>query len=515
MWTGMMHGRESMSKVDTAWLRMEGPTNLMMITGVMVLREPLSLVRLKHIVSARFLSYRRFRQRVLDLGAQAFWEDAADFDLDQHVSLLKLPAGAGHAELQECVSKLASTALDQSRPLWQFQLIPHYAGGSAVVVRIHHCYADGMALVQVMLALTDRDARVRKDVPAAPSPMPDTSFFDRLLAPARQGIDQVSGLIDGARKAAAEFGQHPQATAESLAAKAKSGLRDVADIARELGAALLLPDDPDTPFKGRLGATKRVAWCAPLPLDEVKAVGKALDATVNDILLACAAGALRGYLKDIGSPVDGVTIRASVPVNLRSAAQSRELGNHFGLVFLSLPIGEANPLARLAAVRQSMRELKGSKQAMVTFGLLSALGMSPASLQKPAFELLSRKATTVATNVPGPTAPLFLAGSAIEQMLFWVPQTGSIGMGISIFSYAGQVQFGLICDTELVPDPERISDRFGPELEKLVLLALMADGEEPITPEHADASLRHFTAVRPIKSAGKARVQRKRSKVRA
>ena len=166
-------------------------------------------------------------------------------------------------------------------------------------------------------------------------------------------------------------------------------------------------------------------------------------------------------------------IRATVPVNLRPLEHAHKLGNHFGLVFLTLPLTCANPLDRLYSVNARMQELKNSKQAAVTFGLLSALGMVPSAIQKPVLDALSKKATAVLTNVPGPQHPLWLAGSKMNEMMFWVPQNGNIGLGISILSYNGKVFFGLISDRRLVPEPKKIIDRLQSEFEKLMYLGMM------------------------------------------
>jgi WS/DGAT/MGAT family acyltransferase len=222
------------------------------------------------------------------------------------------------------------------------------------------------------------------------------------------------------------------------------------------------------------GIAKRVAWADPLPLPEVKAVGKALDASVNDVLLSCVAGALREYLVEKGDSVADVSVRALVPVNLRPLEKAYRLGNQFGLVFLDLPLGIANPVARLYAVRENMRALKGSYQPVLTLGLLAAVGAGPKLLQDQLLQALSRNGTAVMTNVPGPQVPLYVAGAKIEGFMFWVPQAGDIGMGVSILSYNGTVQFGLITDRGLVPDPEGVIRRFRPEFDKLVLTALMA-----------------------------------------
>jgi hypothetical protein len=149
------------------------------------------------------------------------------------------------------------------------------------------------------------------------------------------------------------------------------------------------------------------------------------------------------------------------------------LGNHFGLVFLELPVGIRDPLVRVAEIHAAMSALKGSYQPVLTLGLMAALGMMPGSVEAAAIDLLSTKATAVATNVPGPRQPMFLAGRRISRLIFWVPQSGDIGLGLSILSYAGQVQFGLIADYKRVPDPDEVTARFQQEFEKLVLSLLL------------------------------------------
>jgi len=478
---------EPMTKVDTAWLRMESPTNLMMITGIMIFTRRLELKKLKRLIATRFLAFRRFRQKAVDNGGSAVWQTDADFDLDWHVKLAALPGRADNNELEKFASELASTPLDHARPLWQFQLIENYADGVSVLIsRIHHCYADGLALVQVMLSLTDAapNPEKRKELTKVWQPKDQGSVFERLLQPARAGLAKAIEFGSKALDKGGELMRDPALAA----AIAKEG----GEITRELAIALSLADDPPTAFKGPLGVSKRCAWADPLPLEEVKTIGKLLGATVNDVLLACAAGAMRSYLRDAGEDVDGLTIRATVPVNLRPLEHAKKLGNHFGLVFLELPIGEGNPLRRLERVAASMRELKRSRQAALTFGLLAAVGMAPAAIQQMALELFSRKATTVATNVPGPQMPLYLAGCEVREIMFWVPQNGTIGMGLSILSYNGRVHFGVIADAKRVTDPDSLARRFGREVEKLTLIALMEDWSADIGAPDAEATLRRY-----------------------
>ena len=474
--------REPISKVDTAWLRMEQPTNLMMITGILLLASPMSIDRFKKTIEQRFLSFKRFRQRAVDTPRGAFWEIDPDFDIDLHVRRTALPGKADLAELQDYVSDLASTPLDKSRPLWQFHLVENYKGGPVLVTRIHHCIADGIALVQVFLTLTDPGPDPRpsaKDSQTWRKRRADESgIFRRLMDPARDGLASMGVLGQKAVEEIIGLIQEPE--------RAAFYAGEAGEIAAELVNSLTLPSDPETRFRGQLGARKQVAWAEPLALKDVKAISKCLGCTVNDLLIAAVTGALHGYMRDKGDePPAELEIRATVPVNLRPLEHAAELGNHFGLVFLPLPVGEVNPLLRLLRVRQSMNELKASRQAEVAFGLLAALGMGPSVLQKPALNELSKKASTVLTNVPGPQQPLYLAGSLIDGMMFWVPQNGGIGLGISILSYNEQVFFGLISDRKLVPDPEAVIRRFQPEFEKFLYLVLLTDPDSPLQAEDA------------------------------
>jgi diacylglycerol O-acyltransferase len=480
--------REPISKVDTAWLRMEQPTNLMMINGVVVLdREP-DFESLLRVLEQRLLVFRRFRQKAVDAAGGAHWETDRDFDIRNHVRCVALPGAAGRAELEALVEELASTPLDKSRPLWQYHLVENYAGGPAVIMRIHHCIADGIALVQVFLSLTDPTPEGR---PSASQPevwkrrrADESPVFARLLEPAREGLGFAAQVGRRMLEEGRKILDNP-----SLAGRYAA---ETAELARELVHSLTLPDDPVTRFKGRLGVRKLVAWAEPIVLDEVKAVSKAFGCTVNDVLIAAVTGALRAYMIAAGDRPEGLPeIRATVPVNLRPLEHARELGNHFGLVFLSLPLGVVNPLQRLYEVNARMDELKASKQATVSIGILAALGLAPAPVQQPVLDMLSRKATTVLTNVPGPQHPLYFAGAGIREMMFWVPQNGSIGLGISILSYDGKVFFGLMSDRGLVPDPQRIISRFRPEFDKLLYLALMLPLEGRPNIRTADTLLEH------------------------
>jgi hypothetical protein len=158
-----------------------------------------------------------------------------------------------------------------------------------------------------------------------------------------------------------------------------------------------------------------------------------------------------------------------------------KLGNKFGLVFLSLPISTADPLQRLSEVHSRMEELKSSSEAGVILAALNVVGLSTSQIQDLVVAILAKKATAVLTNVPGPPIPLFLAGREIEDLMFWVPQAGRLGLGISILSYAGKVYMGVATDVKLIPDPDRVVDHFYTELDLLL---------ESVQPAAAEASVK-------------------------
>ncbi|MEX0914279.1 MAG: wax ester/triacylglycerol synthase family O-acyltransferase, partial [Wenzhouxiangellaceae bacterium] len=383
--------RQPIAKVDTAWLRMEQPTNLMMITGVIVLREAVDFEKLKEVVASRFLAFPRFRQKAVQTARGCWWEDDEEFELTSHIRRIALPGDAGKKELEEFVSELASTPLDKYRPLWQFHFIENYIEGPTLVMRIHHCYADGMALMQVMLSLTDSDrekstARIKPDQWTRRRAR-ESNVFKRLMEPAREGIDAVQHLGFMLVEEAAHLLREPS--------QASAYADSASEILSELATMLLLSDDPPSRFKGKLGVRKKVAWTDPLPLLEVKAISQALGCTVNDVLIGIMTGALHRYLLDYGEDPSELEVRATIPVNLRPLEHARDLGNHFGAVFLDLPIWEPNPLARVYRVAENMHHLKNSKQATVSLGLLATVGMAPAAVQQAALELFARKATTV------------------------------------------------------------------------------------------------------------------------
>jgi WS/DGAT/MGAT family acyltransferase len=465
---------ERMSRVDTAWLRMDNHVNLMMIVGVWFLRPGVTAEQVRERVADKLLKYGRFRQRVVEDAMGALWVDDDAFDLERHVVRERLRRRPGQTEeqaLQARVAQLATTPLDRRRPLWQFHVVERYDGGSALIARIHHCIADGIALISVMLSITDGGQDPPPRRPREADEDPDADWLsDAVLKPLTDLTVKAIGMTGEGMVKSMDLLANPHNGVMGGVEMARTGVQLLSDVA----ALALMPDDSPTRLKGHGVGQKVVSWSRPLPLDPVKAVGKALGCSVNDVLLSCAAGAIGHYLREQGDDTSGQEIRAMVPVNLRPLEKAYKLGNRFGLVPLVLPIGLEHPLERLAAVNVRMAELKGSYQPVLAFAVLAVAGLLVKPAQDALLGLFARKTTAVMTNVPGPREPLRFCGSTLEQTMFWVPQSGDIGMGVSILSYGGGVQFGLITDRKLCPDPEKIIAGFEPEFEKLVYSVLLA-----------------------------------------
>ncbi|HTP09500.1 MAG TPA: wax ester/triacylglycerol synthase family O-acyltransferase, partial [Anaerolineae bacterium] len=436
---------EFFTGVDAAWLRMDRPGNLAQIAGVMIFDKPIERARLIELVHERLLIYDRFQQRVreplLGLGLPR-WEVDPQFDLNYHLPQISLPAPAGQVELQQLVGDLMGQPLDRAHPLWRFYCIDNYQDGCALVPVLHHCIADGLALVQVLLALTD--------------PQPDVSTFQRPASTDRTAVNRsgsapfrpLTQLIDAAssltRTAARE-------TLLTLSEPAR--VTQVASLgALGVNAAsklLLISPDQRTIINGTCGVEKRAAWSAAIPLTDVVRVGRALRGTVNDVLLATATGALRRYMEERGQDVTGINVRAMVPVSIRASKDLNKLGNQFGLIILPLPVGLRDPLQRLHVLKRRMDDIKDTPEALVAFGVLSLMGLTPHQIEKVIIDFFAAKTSAVMTNVPGPRRPIYLAGQRLRSLMFWVPRAGDIGLGLSIISYAGDVYVGIATDVGL------------------------------------------------------------------
>jgi len=458
-------GRPSrpMAAVDAAWLRMDEPENLMLIHGVLVFDGPVTAEEIRRVVAERLLTIPRFRHRIVrgTDGGHA-WEEVAEPDLARHVVVHALPGAAGEAELRQAVGRWLGEPLDPSLPPWQFLVVERYGDGeSALVGRLHHAIGDGIALMLVLLSLADLSRGPDGGV-CDPADNPFAALFDR----ARRDLEAVRRATEEVMPEGMKLLLNP-----AQALRQAGRMLRAAGVTDALGRLTLRGRDPRTVFKGPLGVEKRVAWSEAVPLAEVRRIAQGVGATVTDVLSTAAAGALRRYLLAHGEPPARLSFRAAVPVNLRPLGEMTDLGNRFGLVFLGLPVGIADPRERLAELRRRMQALKRSAEPLVVFRILQVLGRSPLWVQKAVVKILATKTTAVLTSVPGPARPLYLAGRRIRDFFFWVPQAGRVGLGISILSYDGRVRLGVATDAGLVPDPQRIVEGFHAELAAMAELA--------------------------------------------
>jgi WS/DGAT/MGAT family acyltransferase len=424
-----------MSAVDSAWLRMDSPGNLLVVNAVFWTDEPADLDALRAVIGERMVDrFPRFRQRAgssrIPMG-RAEWVDDEDFDVAHHFRYVTLEPPGDEAALQAYVSSQTGLPLDPARPLWEVHFISGFGQGSATFFRIHHAIADGIALTRVMLSLTD-------DGPEdAFRPVRDPSSTQSLLDAAEWLVSNGLGLV-----------RHPS----RIAGLARTALKDTTRLVH----LATLPTKPKSVLSGRVVETKLVTWTPPIPLADIKAIGRQAGTTVNDVLLAALAGAMGDYLEQRGTPLPDV--RVMVPVNLRplDAPLPPELGNEFGFYFVDLPTGPMTPRERLDEMHRRVEEIKGSPEALVAFGVLAGLGASPKVVEDIGVAFFGSKAAGVVTNVPGPREPVYLAGARVAGFIGWVPRAGDMGFGVSISSYAGQVTVGFSTDAELMPDPDRL-----------------------------------------------------------
>ncbi len=481
--------RETFYSVDATWLHMDAPANMVMIAGLALFDDVVDFARLRDVLEQQLLRFSRFQQRVreplLPIGLPR-WEPDPHFDLDAHLHRVALPEPADWPALVELIEDLLRTPLPHGKPLWQMHLIERCGRGSALLTRLSHAMADGAALMRVVNAITSTSPT---GGPVEPGPTAKAK---------RHGLVEA---VDRAFSAVEEGARFPGRLLRSGADLAADPARlvNLADLAVDgtlaLGKLLFILPDPSTPLKGRCGVTKRVAVSDPLSLAQVKAIGQALGGKVNDVLLSAATGGFRKYLEQRGAVVDGVSIRGIIPVYLRAGQEAPTNGNAFGLTFLDLPIGVADPVRRLRVLKRRMDAIKRTPEAPVAYGIMRGMGLTPAPVERLISLVFGLKGTAVMTNVAGPAEVRYMAGTRIRRLMFWVPQPAGLAVGLSIMSYAGEITLGLATDARVVPDPGTILRGFAEEYQELERRAALAQ------PAARKATARH--AKKHAAAAGK------------
>jgi diacylglycerol O-acyltransferase len=439
------------SGIDTAWLQLEQETNRMVVHGVLFCDGPVDLDALRTRVQERWVdTYPGFRQRPTwptgSVGL-ARWVDAPP-DLTAHVTTMALEEPGDDVTLAHRLGELMSQPLPDDRPWWRIELVTGYVGGSAVHVAIHHGLADGVALSHLFHVLADGadeggTADPRTPAAYAQPPQPARAVHDLQLL-GREVRDRAASSWRFLRRSGTPEG------ASELLATGRAVMSSAMLLARP-------PQEKPSPLQGRPGVAKTARWTSEVPLDTVKAAGKVAGGSVNDVVCAAIAGALRTFLGDVDVP----RLRAVMPTNLRPLDQpiSAELGNEFGLVLPPMPTDEPDPTRRVERMHRAMATIKRTNQALASFSGIAAAGVGTPAHTQGLVGRYARAASLIISNVPGPLEELALDGVRVRDLMFWVPCSGNLGLGVSVLSYAGRIRLGVNADLGLLGGEDGV-DRF-------------------------------------------------------
>jgi diacylglycerol O-acyltransferase / wax synthase len=457
---------DRLTPVDASFLHQEGPVSHMHIGGLTIMEgPPPSMEDFLEQIRMRLHLVPRYRHKLahtaLDSG-RPVWVDDPSFNLDYHVRHTALPAPGTFVQLQDLTARIFSQQLDRSKPLWEMWLIEGLQENRfALITKTHHSLIDGIAGVDLATVLFDLSPdpppMTSSGRPWKPHPEPGTVHLVTagLIGAVRTGVTLAEGAIDALT--------HPE--------RALARAREAAEGVGEIIWAGLNPA-PETPLNVPIGPHRRfVAVTA--ELDDFKTVKNAFGGTVNDVVLAVVAGALRSFLISRGRRTEGVEMRALVPVSVRTEDEHHRGGNRIVVMRGPLPVYIADPLDRLRFVSQAMAGLKESKQALGAEVISGAQSFAPPTILAQASRLnfSTRLFNLIVTNVPGPQFPLYVLGREMLQAIpvAFLPENHALA--IAIMSYNGQLNFGLLGDFDALPDIDVIGENLAAELAGLVSMA--------------------------------------------
>jgi WS/DGAT/MGAT family acyltransferase len=463
---------DRLTALDASFLHQEGPESHMHIGALTTFDgPPPTFDELIALISSRLHLVPRYRQRLartpLDRG-RPVWIDDADFRLEYHVRHVALPEPGDRGQLLTLLSRIFSTQLDRRRPLWELWFVEGLAGGGfAFIFKTHHAVIDGIAGVDLATVIFDLESEGEPE----PTSQPDWTPGRRpgplellALGAARDARDSL-GLVTGALAA----GVHPQRAA-----------RRVLDAAGGIGEIVwaALNPAPETPLNVPIGPHRRFVTVAGR-LEDFKTIKNTFGGTVNDVVLAVVTGALREFLEARGVRTDGLELRALVPVSLRGESGGGEvIGNQLAAMRATLPVYIADPLARLEAVRASMEGIKESRQALGAEVLAGVQNFAPPTIlaQASRINFSTRLFNLLVTNLPGPQVPLYVLGREIREVypIAFLPRDHALA--VAIMSYNGQMNFGLLADSQALPELDRLGGWLSDAVDELLALARAAAG---------------------------------------
>ena len=437
---------DRMSPLDASFLHVEDDVSHMHIASVALFEgQPPAYDEIVEMVHSKLHEVPRYRQKVrfvpLELG-RPVWVDDPHFNLRYHIRHTALPSPGSREQLCNLVGRIMSQQLDRAKPLWELWIAEGLEdGGWAILSKTHHCMVDGVSGTDLLTVVMDRTRKPRRKKPEKWEPEAEPSDLRlvadslrvRLVSPYEM-VRSVRSAFRGPRRIAQRMGE----------------------VARGLGTfGSMIRSGPPSELNGPIGPHRRWNW-AQTSLDEIRQIRKAHGGTVNDVVLAAITRGFRDLLRSRGEAIVGRRVRTLVPVSVRRADEKGTLNNRVSAVFPELPVGIDDPLERLGSIREQMDGLKERKQAVAAEALTQMSGFAPPMLLSLGARIFSRlpqrRVQTVTTNVPGPQEPLYAAGRRMTQAMPYVPLTGYVRLGVAIFSYVGQVNFGVTGDYETAPD---------------------------------------------------------------
>jgi WS/DGAT/MGAT family acyltransferase len=451
---------DRLSPLDASFLFMEESTTPMHVGGLMTFDDTPDFDPDRFVaqIGERLAGVPRYRQKIREVPVHLglpVWVDDPGFELDYHVRRSALPAPGTDAQLRELVGRLMSRQLDRARPLWEIYLVEGLSDDRfAIVTKIHHAMVDGLSSIDVGTVLLD----------VSPTPR-ESPADDWHPAPEPSGLELAADAV-----------QEQLLRPQLVFGTAQRALLDVQSVARTGGAMLAAARSasrpaPANPLNAPIGKQRRYATSAGA-LDEYKAIRKEHGGTVNDVVLTVVTGALRRWMTTRGEPVRATTtVRAMVPVSVRARSTGGKMGNQISALFVDLPVGEPDPVARLKAISAAMAGHKGSGHAIGASALIGLVGLATPTLHSMSARLTSsmssRVFNVVVTNVPGPQFPLYAMGARMRDMYPVVPLAKGQAVSIGITSYDGGVFYGLNADRDAMGDVDVLADAIGASLAEL------------------------------------------------
>lgn len=460
---------DRLSPLDVSFLYLEEPTTPMHVGGVAVFKPPrdgFDYDKLVDLIEQRLALVPRYRQKIRWVPgrlASPVWVDDAAFDIGFHVRRSALPRPGSDAQLRELIGRLMSRRLDRSRALWEMYLVEGLSGGRiAVISKTHHAMVDGISAVDLAQVILDPSPRPRPVHADGWRPSPEPSAVDLVLDAVSDLVVQPSAVVDTVRRSIDDVASTVVKVAGQFMgafAYARTAVRPTSD----------------SPLNAEIGEQRRYGM-ARTDLDDYKRVRKTHGGTVNDVVLATVAGALRSWLMTRGEPVSArTTIRAMVPVSVRSPAEHGGLGNRVSSYLVDLPVGEADPIRRLQQVSEKMNAHKEAGQSVGADVLVRLSGFAPPTLHalaaRAASELSRRVFNVVVTNVPGPQFPLYAGGARMLEVFPVVPLAKGQAVSIGLTSYNGGVYYGLNADRDAMSDVDMLCQLIEESLAELVATA--------------------------------------------